>query len=197
MGGASTTYARICLIAFYFKLFLSHLFNPTIISRITVSHYVLAIMDCHHQVCNISYLGVHKLHFPLVRSLFVMEGELAHMWELTDHLMLRGCGSSSSILEIPLVAHKRTLSLWQQVEQQPPPQLHLSSGSARLHHMFLHTWYISESPYIIGQCYSYFHMCLLKWLTLHWLLKLWCLQKHNTYRIRSIRRRSRIDAAFE
>ena len=36
VGGASaTTYARICLIAFYFKLFLSHLFNLAIISRIT------------------------------------------------------------------------------------------------------------------------------------------------------------------
>ena len=39
VGGASATYARICLIAFYFKLFLSHLFNHTIISRITVCYF--------------------------------------------------------------------------------------------------------------------------------------------------------------
>ena len=43
VGGASATYARICLIAFYFKLFLSHLFNLANISRITVWTVVLEI----------------------------------------------------------------------------------------------------------------------------------------------------------
>ena len=38
-----------------------------------------------------------------MKYLLVLGGGLAHTWELTDHLLLRVCGSSSSALVVQLV----------------------------------------------------------------------------------------------